>query len=312
MRPLFCLVMLVCSALGAAQPKLTVPPAYEPRLIQQKAVEAGAALEVIRPVVDEIEPGKLARILTVGPTRWTVYEPAELQTVIESDRSLLFAAPVAPGTRISLFATVEVDGPDIFQPFVIKVKGAPVPPPPVPPVPPGPGPGPGPGPNPPAPDPPAPTPVPPNIVDHYGVGKTTFVAASAVNSPNRAAEAKAIAGVLTATADRLWAWEDLVPKIWPQLWEDVKTAAGANAPAWSPFIVAVRAQYATQKQAGKIATMADWRLSMKEVAARGCGCDGCSFVLFGRKIPVDRTCGFIVGVLWALALLSVLAILLGF
>lgn len=45
---------------------------------------------------------------------------------------------------------------------------------------------------------------------------------------------------------------------------------------------------------------------------RGCGCDQCSVIIRGRSIPLDRVCGFIVGVLWALALLSVVAIILGF
>jgi hypothetical protein len=44
---------------------------------------------------------------------------------------------------------------------------------------------------------------------------------------------------------------------------------------------------------------------------RGCGCDRCFVSVFGREVSVDRVCGFVVGVLWALALLSVMAIILG-
>jgi hypothetical protein len=261
MRLLFALLLLASSAL-AAPPKDTGRPA--PRVIAQEPKPA--SLEVIRPIGEKLDPGRLVRLVTIGPARWTVYEPFDLQVVVESETSLLFVTPTKPG-RVSIFANVEVDGPDIFQPFVIQVgEVPPVPPTPVPP----------PGPNPPGPDPPGPTPppVPPNpdpvipdgVPDTYGLGRVAYKSAVTIPSNARASEAAAVAAIFQATADRLWKLEDLHEVIYPQLWAEVKTATAANAASWSTFESTLRARIKEQMAAKKIVTMADWRLSMVEVA----------------------------------------------
>jgi hypothetical protein len=45
---------------------------------------------------------------------------------------------------------------------------------------------------------------------------------------------------------------------------------------------------------------------------RGCGCEHCRVTIRGRSISLNRACGFLTGVLWALALLSVVTIIVGF
>lgn len=259
------MLSLLLAAPGLAQQPPPAAPASKADPLVYKQAQPESRVEVIRPIVDKLEPGRLIRLVTSGPSRWTVYEPFDLQVVVENDTSLLFVSPVTPG-RIAIFASVEVEGPDIFQPFVFQVGVAPPPVPPTP-VPPAPVP---PGPNPPVP----PTPVPPNpdpvvpdgVPDTFGLGRLAFTEASRVNSAGRAAEAAAVAKVFQSTADRLWAMEDLHDKIYPQIWTETKAAAGANAAAWAPFETALRAKIKAQAAAGKIKTMGEWRLSMVEVA----------------------------------------------
>ncbi|MFO0916632.1 MAG: hypothetical protein U0795_27000 [Pirellulales bacterium] len=231
--------------------------AQQPQVFEQPGAQA-VQLEVIRPIADSIEPGKLARLKTIGPTKWTVYEPADLQVVVESDRSLLFAAPILP-SRVVVFASVEVDGPDIFQPFIIHVRGE-VPPTPVPPTP-----------TPPTPTPPTPTPpvppIPDDIPNQLGLGRNAYQQALAVNSPTRATEAKQIATTFRMAAATTNTGTAKIDEIWKNLVTQIRSGMGANRASWSTWetnvFTALRSWYEAKQPVG----MTTWNSAFTELAA---------------------------------------------
>jgi hypothetical protein len=240
---------LMLTVAGAAR-------AQEPRLFEQPAARGAVELEVIRPIADVLEPGTLARLKTVGPTRWTVYEPADLQVVVESDRSLLFAAPIA-SSRVVVFASVQAEGPPIFQPFILHVRGV-TPPPPIPPTP---------TPDPPGPTPPTPVPVPDDVPNQLGLGKVAYTQAMAVNSPSRAAEAKGIAAAFRQAAATADSGSATIAQIWTALLTATRAAAGSNRDKWSAWEASVFGAIKDWQDARKPVALVTWSAGFLEIAA---------------------------------------------
>jgi hypothetical protein len=147
---------------------------------------------------------------------------------------------------------------------MFQVGGSP-PPGPVPPQPTPPGPQPvPPGPIPPPPGPGPTPPVPPGPDNKFGLAKIAHDLASAVNVPNRATEAKALAAALKAVAKKI---DDGVLKGVLDARQEIIAAAnalGADRPAWDDALQGINR--ATASVIGKLPKLPDLGQALKEIS----------------------------------------------
>jgi len=119
-------------------------------------------------------------------------------------------------------------------------------------------------PAPPEPQPPQPSPVPDGL---FGISKLAFELAGSVVSPNRAAEARALATAAETVAATIAAGAVSSPQeILQALLAANNAAVGQAIPAWTPWGAAIGLKLRELYHAGRLKTAADWSACLREIA----------------------------------------------